>query len=79
LAYTGPSGGELQQTVSLPAGSSAWLEFDLVQLKAGAYGITVSVDASDDVLETTECDNLLEGTMLVPSDLAYLPLIVRTR
>ena len=77
LAYVGPPSDELEQTVSLPAGSSTWLAFNLVQLEVGAYGITVSVDANNEVLETTECDNLLEATMLVPSDLAYLPLIAR--
>ena len=77
LAYVGPPSGELEQTVSLPAGSSTWLAFNLVQLKVGAYQITVSVDANDDLLETTECDNLLKATMVVPSDLAYLPLIAR--
>ena len=77
LAYVGPSSDELQQTVSVSAGSSAWLAFNLVQLEVGAYGLTASVDVNGDVLETTECDNLLEATMLVPSDLVYVPLIVR--
>jgi hypothetical protein len=77
LAYVGPTSGELQQTVSLPAGSSTWLVFNLAQLEVGAYDIKVSVDANNGVLETTECDNLLEATMVVPSDLVYLPLIAR--
>jgi hypothetical protein len=78
LAYVGPTSDELQQTVSLTAGSSTWLVFNLAQLQVGAYELTVSVDANDDVVETTECDNMLETTMVVPSDLAYLPLIARS-
>jgi hypothetical protein len=77
LAYTGPSSDELQQTLSLPAGSSDWLKYNLVGLASGVYTIKVQVDVTAQVSETTECDNLLQSTMLVPSDAAYLPLIAR--
>ena len=77
LAYAGPSSDELQQTVSLTAGSGTWLEYNLVGLESGVYEITVQVDATAQVSETTECDNLLQAGMLVPSDSVYLPLVAR--
>jgi hypothetical protein len=78
LEYTGPVSGQLPRAIpNLPAGSSQWITWELAQLSRGAYDITVSVDPADDVGETTECDNVLESMMVVPADLAYLPLVVR--
>jgi hypothetical protein len=78
LEYEGPVSGQLQRPVAGMAGdSTAWIEFELTQLSAGAYSISVSVDADDQVPEITECDNWLASPMVVPTDLAYLPLIAR--
>jgi hypothetical protein len=80
LAYDGPASGQLQHSVTnLPAGSSTWVPFELTQLSQGAYALTVSVDPDDLISETTECDNLLTLTMVVPSDVTYLPLVARKR
>jgi hypothetical protein len=80
LAYDGPASGQLQHSVTnLPAGSSTWVAFELTQLSQGAYALTVSVDPDNLISETTECDNLLIMTMVVPSDVAYLPLVARKR
>jgi hypothetical protein len=78
LAYDGPTSDQLLHSVSnLAAGSSAWIGFELTQLVQGAYSILALVDANEQVSETTECDNQLESIMVVPADLAYLPLIAR--
>jgi hypothetical protein len=78
LEYDGPASGQLQRSVSnLAAGSFTWIEFELTQLLQGAYDISVWIDPDNLVSETTECDNQLEATMVVPADLVYLPLIAR--
>jgi hypothetical protein len=78
LAYDGPTSGQLQRSVSnLVSGSSAWISLELTQLSQGAYSISMWVDPDNVVFETTECDNQLESIMVVPADLAYLPLIAR--
>ena len=78
LEYAGPTIGQLQRTVpNLPAGSSEWIAFELAQLTPGAYDISVWVDLDNEVVEVTECDNILESMMVVPTDLVYLPLIAR--
>ena len=65
------------QSANLPAGSSAWIGFELAQLSQGAYSISVWVDPDNEVSEPTECDNQLALIMVVPADLVYLPLIAR--
>ena len=78
LAYTGPVSGQLQRAIpNLPAGSSDLITFELANLSQGVYYLSVSVDPDDVVFETTECDNNLESILLVPTDLAYLPLVAR--
>jgi len=78
LEYAGPVSGQLQRTVSnLPAGSSTWFAFELAQLLQGAYDIAVWVDPGNEISETTECDNELGTTMVVPTDLMYLPMVAR--
>ena len=80
LQFNGPVSGGAQQTIpSLPAGSNTWVPFELAQLSQGVYALTVSVDPDDRIPETTECDNLLTMTMVVPSDVTYLPLVARKR
>ena len=80
LQFSGPVSGGAQQTIpNLPAGSSTWVPFELTHLSQGAYALTISVDPGDLISETTECNNLLTATMVVPSDVAYLPLVARKR
>jgi hypothetical protein len=78
LEYTGPVSGQFQRAVpNLPADSSQWIVWDLTQLPRGAYDISVWVDPADDVVETTECDNVLESMMVVPAGFVHLPLVSR--
>ena len=78
LEHDGPPSEQLLRTVpNLPAGSSEWVSFELAHLSRGAYGISVWVDPNNEVLETTECDNTLESTVVVPADLIYFPMVSR--
>ncbi len=78
LAYNGKTNGQLLRPVAgLAAGSSVWVEFDISGLTLGAYTIEVTVDAGEQVLEITECDNELTDIMVVPADIVYLPLTAR--
>ena len=78
LEYAGPASGQLLRTIpNLPAGSSEWFSFELAQLSQGAYDISASVDPDNQISETTECDNELGATMVVPTDLVHFPLVAR--
>ena len=78
LEYAGPVSGQLLRTIpNLPAGSSEWIAFELAQLSQGVYDISAWVDPDDQVSEVTDCDNELEITMVVPTDVTYFPLAAR--
>jgi hypothetical protein len=80
LAYDGPVSGQLQRPVAnLAAGLPTWLAFELAGLPVGAYDLLIAVDADGVIAETTECDNQLAAIMVVPADVAYLPLVARQR
>ena len=78
LEYHGPMSGQLLGTSpNVPAGSSVWIDFELAHLLRGAYGISARADSDNEVVETTECDNSLDSTMVVPVDLVYFPMVAR--
>ena len=78
LEYAGPVSGWVLRTIpNLPGGSSAPFSFELAQLQQGAYDISVRVDPDNQISESTECDNGLVTTMVVPTDLMHLPLVAR--
>jgi virginiamycin B lyase len=61
--------------LSLPPASSEWLTFVLPNLPPGTYQATVTVDADNQIVESRECNNKATETIIVPTDVAYLPLV----
>jgi streptogramin lyase len=78
VEYDGPLSGTLQQSVgTLPPVSSQWLHFTLANLQPGAYSLTLWVDPDDEVIESRECNNLVAGRIVAPTDRLYLPVAPR--
>jgi streptogramin lyase len=76
LAYSGPRQGMQQQVVSgLSPSGSVELAFTLPDLVPGAYNLALEIDAQDQVPEPAECDNRPARRLVVPSHVAYLPLV----
>ncbi len=78
LEYTGPSNDSWVQNIGgVGPGASAQSVFNLTHLLEGRYTLSVQVDISDTVTETTECNNRATLAFAVPPHLVYLPLISR--
>jgi virginiamycin B lyase len=64
-----------QLIAALPAASSAWITFTLTDLQPGVHAFFVSLDPARQVVESIECNNQTGGTVLAPTDQAFLSLV----
>jgi streptogramin lyase len=78
LDYAGPVSGSLDRLVDgVPAASSRWVSFTLLDLPVGGYSISGVVDADHQVTESTECNNSFSGSAAAPAYRSTLPLVTR--
>ncbi len=78
LEYDGAVRGVLhQQITSASPASSVWLDYVLTDLRKGKYDLWVRIDPGNAVSESTECNNEITSTLLLPSKVVWIPLVAR--